>query len=66
MEIRINYGCKTLTANIPNDTPAAEILELFCRNLYALGYSWPVILDSLETVIENTEEEYKHYKEYFK
>ena len=66
MEIRINQGDKTLTANIPNDTSAAKLLELFCRNLYALNYPWPVILDGLETVIENAEEDYKHCKEYFK
>lgn len=66
MEISINRGIKTLTADIPNDTPISEILELICKKLYALGYSWPVILDGLETVIENAEEEYKHCKEYFK
>lgn len=66
MEISINNGNKALRADIINDTPAAEILELICKKLYALGYSWPVILDGLETVIENAEEEYKRCKEYFR
>lgn len=66
MEISINYGNKTLKANIPNDTPTAEILELFCRNLYALGYPWPVILDGIDEVVHTFKEDHKHCKEYFK